>query len=134
MKCYIVKGVEVKGGGTILFIDGITNFLVKLILVLLGNIGADEFYSVNDLVIKWRVVAMWWVLIVAGIGAHDLIIAVEDGGNGSRNWQLWWHNDFLTGKETKLLIMVVSDVVLLRGLFQVNLSNLKLKMHAKQWD
>lgn len=59
MKCYIVKGVEVKGGGTILFIDGITNFLVKLILVLLGNVGADEFYLVNDPVIKWRVVAMW---------------------------------------------------------------------------
>lgn len=54
-----MKGVEVKGGGTILFIDGITNFLVKLILVLLGNVGADEFYLVNDPVIKWRVVAMW---------------------------------------------------------------------------
>lgn len=73
------------------------------------------------------------MLIVSGIGAHDLIIAVEDGGNGSWNWQLWWHNDLLTA-ETKLLIMVVSDVVLLRGLFQVNLSNLKLKTHAEQRD
>ncbi|KAH9701702.1 protein ELF4-LIKE 1 [Citrus sinensis] len=61
------------------------------------------------------------VLIVAGIGAHDLIIAVEDGGNGSCNWQLWWHNDFLTA-ETKLLIMVVSDVVLLRDAADENMS------------